>query len=121
MSEKTEGCGGFYAAHQQAIQDTQKRIEKLENGFSGMPQEIAYIKENMARMSDSMSRLLERLDSHFVTKEAQETLSASLVEFKESTQKEIAELKNQNTWLMRGLICALLVAFKDIALHILSK
>lgn len=131
-----QDCAVHYMAHQQAIEDTQKRLEKLESNFEGIPQEIQFIKVNMDKVCMNMEKIMEKLDTRFVTRESFDSsntnFSAILKEMREYNEKELSdlrsnhgselkELKDSNKWLVRGIITTLLIACKDLILHAIGK
>lgn len=117
METNRQDCNAHYIAHNQAITEAQKRLEKLEETIEGMPQEIKFIKENLNRVCTSMDKLLDRLDTKFVTKESFDValvgMSKHVDDVKHDADKDIKELKEQNKWLIRGLIVTALALLKD--------
>ena len=132
QNKPQEICASYYIAHQQAITETQKRIEKLENNVDGMPQEIQFIKENVNRMCLSMDKLLVRLEEKYVPRELFDNkligVKDQLIDLRDDTDNKLEEtetqlnkIEDQNKWLMRGMLAFLLYLLKDIILGTLNK
>lgn len=118
---RTDACNTHYIAHQQAIVDAQKRIDKIEHTIVGMPQEIQFIKENVNKMCMSMERLIDRLETNYVSRELFESTLVSLKQQSndvkvlcENVMKKIEDQSDKQ--ISKDIFDATVLAFhKDIA------
>ena len=118
-------CEGYFMAHSNAIDDTQRRVKEIEDTIKSLPHEVKVIQEALNKMSDSMDKLLERLEEKYVSKElyenSMEALVTSLTDYKAVKEKEYQQLANRQDWLIRGIVVIGLYVIRDMAMLLLGK
>ena len=124
ITEKT-ACESYYIAHCNAIEDSQTRIKGIEETIRSLPHEVKVIQEALNKMSDSMDKLLERLEEKYVSKELYEhsmkAMLDSFADYKAMKDKESQDIANKQDWLMRGVAVLCLYIVRELALVVMSR
>ena len=117
-------CEGYFMAHSNSLEDSQRRIKEIEDTIKSLPHEVKVIQEAINKMSDSMDKLLERLEEKYVSKELYENSMAALLtsftEYKANKDKEVQQISSRQDWIMRGLVAVVLYVIRDVALILIN-
>ena len=118
-------CEGYFMAHSNSLEDSQRRIKEIEDTIKSLPHEVKVIQEALNKMSDSMDKLLERLEEKYVSKELYEhtmdILVKSFTEYKETRDKEYQKLSSNQDWLLRGVAVLCLYIVRELAIALMNK
>lgn len=124
MVDKTV-CDAYMLAHSNSICDAQQRIKDIEDTIKSLPHEVRVIQEALNKMSDSMDKLLERLEEKYVSKELYEhsmkAMLDSFADYKAMKDKESQDIANKQDWIMRGVAILCLYIVRELALVIMSR
>ena len=118
-------CEGYFMAHSNSLEDSQRRIKEIEETIKSLPHEVKVIQEALNKMSDSMDKLLERLEEKYVSKElyahTMDSLVKSFTEYKEARDKEYQKLSSNQDWLLRGVAILCLYIVRELAIALMNK
>jgi archaellum component FlaC len=129
-------CKALYEANEKNMKEAKDDVSNLYKIVDGIPQEIKAMKENITRLCDTMERLMDRLESNYVSKQTYDSMreaydlkfealkeknSSELSSFKDNANKDIQELKDNNKWVMRGVITSLAILLGDLFKGMFSK